>query len=81
MTSEAMRSDNGRSLDITDAIDNLSIKVDRLDVSIRGNGKPGLNIRVDRLEQYAKWQSRIAMAIVPGVLLLVVAEIASHIWK
>lgn len=34
-------------------------KLDRLDVAIRGNGKPGILIRLDRLEQDAKRQARL----------------------
>jgi hypothetical protein len=34
-------------------------KLDRLDVAIRGNGKPGILIRLDRLEQDAKRQAKL----------------------
>ncbi len=34
-------------------------KLDRLDEAIRGNGKPGILIRLDRLEQDAKRQARL----------------------
>jgi len=34
-------------------------KLDRLDEAIRGNGAPGIKVRLDRLEQNAKRQSRL----------------------
>lgn len=43
----------------------------KLDESIRGNGKPGLNVRVDRCEQYnrsvSKWMWIIAVAVVTAL--------------
>ena len=44
----------------------LHHKLDRLDHAIRGNGEPGINIRLDRLEQnanrHARWMWLIAGA-------------------
>jgi hypothetical protein len=44
----------------------LHDKLDRLDHAIRGNGEPGINIRLDRLEQnairHARWMWLIAGA-------------------
>ena len=42
----------------------IRVKLDRLDEAIRGNGKPGIAIRLDRLEQDAKRQSRLIWMIV-----------------
>ena len=46
--------------------DELHNKLDRLDHVIRGNGEPGINIRLDRLEQnairHARWMWLIAGA-------------------
>ena len=39
-------------------------KLDKLDEAIRGNGKPGIAVRLDRLEQDAKRQSRLIWLIV-----------------
>jgi hypothetical protein len=39
-------------------------KLDRLDEAIRGNGKPGLTLRLDRLEQNAKRQARLIWLII-----------------
>ena len=39
-------------------------KLDRLDEAIRGNGRPGITVRLDRLEQGAKRQSKLIWLIV-----------------
>ncbi len=39
-------------------------KLDRLDEAIRGNGKPGILIRLDRLEQDAKRQGKLIWIVV-----------------
>ena len=42
----------------------LHAKLDRLDEAIRGNGKPGINRRIDRLEQAEIGRSRMHWIIV-----------------
>ncbi len=42
----------------------LHRKLDRLDEAIRGNGRPGITVRLDRLEQDAKRQSKLIWLIV-----------------
>ena len=42
----------------------IHTKLDRLDEAVRGNGKPGILIRLDRLEQDAKRQSKLVWLIV-----------------
>ena len=39
-------------------------KLDRLDEAIRGNGKPGILVRLDRLEQDAKRQGKLIWLVV-----------------
>lgn len=39
--------------------DLLFEKIDRLDESIRGNGKPGIVVRLDRLEQSAMSRGKL----------------------
>ena len=39
-------------------------KLDRLDEAIRGNGRPGIAVRLDRLEQDAKRQGKLVWLIV-----------------
>ena len=47
--------------------DILFEKLDRLDEAIRGNGKPGIIVRLDRLEQSAKSQAKIIWLLVGAV--------------
>ena len=42
----------------------IRVKLDRLDEAIRGNGKPGIALRLDRLEQDARRYSRLVWLIV-----------------
>ena len=51
----------------------LHTKLDRMDESIRGNGKPGLNTRLDRLEQDAKRQARLIWLEVGSAVTLAVS--------
>ena len=51
----------------------LHTKLDRMDESIRGNGKPGLNTRLDRLEQDAKRQARLIWLVVGSAVTLAVS--------
>ena len=39
-------------------------KLDTLDVAIRGNGKPGIQLRLDRLEGAQRLRSRIVWLII-----------------
>lgn len=43
-------------------------KLDRLDQAIRGNGRPGIQVRLDRLEQDAKRQSRLVWMLLGTVI-------------
>ena len=47
--------------------DILFEKLDRIDVAIRGNGKPGIIVRLDRLEQTAKSQAKLIWLLVGAV--------------
>jgi len=42
-------------------------KLDRLDEAIRGNGRPGILVRLDRLEQDAKRQAKLIWLILGAV--------------
>ena len=37
----------------------LHAKLDKLDEAIRGNGRPGIQLRLDRLEQDARRQAKL----------------------
>jgi hypothetical protein len=43
-------------------------KLDHLDEAIRGNGEPGIKLRLDRLEQDAKRQSKLIWLIIGAVV-------------
>ena len=55
----------------------LFSKLDRLDEAVRGNGKPGIQTRLDRLEQVAATRSRLLWAIAGSVVALAVGAL----WK
>jgi hypothetical protein len=52
-------------------------KLDRLDEAIRGNGKPGIQLRLDRLEGAQATRSRLLWIIAGSVVALAVAAV----WK
>ena len=43
-------------------------KLDRIDVSLRGNGKPGILLRLDRLERPERARSRVRWAVVTACI-------------
>ncbi len=51
----------------------INRKLDRLDEAIRGNGRPGIQTRLDRLEQNADRQSRL-MWIIMGAMATAMAS-------
>jgi hypothetical protein len=55
----------------------LHAKLDRLDEAIRGNGKPGLQRRLDRLEIAEAMRSRLLWLIVGATVTLT----ATAVWK
>ncbi len=50
-------------------------KLDRLDEAIRGNGRPGIMIRLDRLEQGAKRQAKLVWLIVGATVVAAISSI------
>lgn len=57
----------------------LNAKLDRLDEAIRGNGHTGINVRLDRLEQDAKRQSKLIWLIVGASLTALASGAAAWI--
>jgi len=55
----------------------LHTKLDRLDEAIRGNGKPGIQLRLDRLESAQVTRNRLLWLIVGATITLAVAGV----WK
>jgi hypothetical protein len=51
-----------------DEFASIHAKLDRLDEAIRGNGRPGITVRLDRLEQDAKRQARLLWLIVGSAI-------------
>ncbi len=57
----------------------IEAKLDRLDEAIRGNGKPGILIRLDRLEQDAKRQAKLVWLIVGATVAAAVSTLVQWI--
>lgn len=53
------------------AIDILDNKMDKLDEFLRGNGKPGLVVRLDRLEEARKRQVKFLWLAIGGIVSMV----------
>jgi hypothetical protein len=55
----------------------LHTKLDKLDEAIRGNGKPGIQLRLDRLEQDARRQGKVIWLVVGSAVTLA----ATQVWQ
>jgi len=55
----------------------IHTKLDRMDEAIRGNGKPGIQLRLDRLESAEAVRSKLLWIIAGSVVSLAIAAI----WK
>ncbi|MCG3178009.1 MAG: hypothetical protein BIFFINMI_00332 [Phycisphaerae bacterium] len=53
----------------------IHTKLDKLDEAIRGNGKPGIQLRLDRLEKAEAVRSRLMWIITGSVVTLAVAAL------
>ena len=60
-------------------LESIHRKLDRLDEAIRGNGKPGILIRLDRLEQDAKRQAKLIWLIVGAVITALASGIVAWV--
>jgi hypothetical protein len=54
-------------------------KLDRLDEAIRGNGRTGITVRLDRLEQDAKRQAKLIWLIVGAVITALASGIVAWV--
>lgn len=54
----------------------INSKLDRLDVAIRGNGKPGINTRLDRIEQSRVFKDRLLWLLLGAA----VVKILNQVW-
>ena len=59
----------------------IHAKLDRLDEAIRGNGKPGITVRLDRLEQDAKRKSKLIWLIIGAGITAATSGIVSWITR
>ena len=55
----------------------IHVKLDRLDEAIRGNGKPGIQLRLDRLESAEATRSRLLWIIAGSTVTLALGAL----WK
>jgi hypothetical protein len=55
----------------------INVKLDKLDEAIRGNGKPGIQLRLDRLESSQAIRSRLVWLIAGAAVTLAVGAV----WK
>ena len=66
-----------------DEFGSIHTKLDKLDEAIRGNGKPGIQTRLDRLEQDAAVRSKllwlIAGSAITGAVSLVITVILQFV--
>ena len=60
-----------------DQFGSVHTKLDRLDAAIRGNGKPGIQTRLDRLEVAQATRSRLLWIIAAALVTLAVGAV----WK
>jgi len=58
----------------------IHAKLDRLDEAIRGNGRPGIQLRLDRLEAAEKSRSRLIWIITGAAVTLAASSIWQHIF-
>jgi hypothetical protein len=56
-------------------------KLDALDTAIRGNGKPGIQLRLDRLEESQRLRSRIVWLIIGAAITLAASAAWREIWS
>jgi len=57
----------------------IRAKLDRIDEAIRGNGKPGIVLRLDRLEQDARFYSRLVWVVIGSVATAFASVIVSWV--
>ena len=58
----------------------IHAKLDRLDEAIRGNGRPGIQLRLDRLEAAERSRSRLIWIITGAAVTLAVTAVWQQIF-
>jgi len=54
-------------------------KLDRLDEAVRGNGKPGILVRLDRLEQDARRQGQLLWLLIGAAITVLTSLVITWI--
>jgi hypothetical protein len=62
-----------------DEFASINAKLDRLDEAIRGNGKPGIALRLDRLEAVERSRSRLIWLALGCAVTLAVSAVWKHL--
>lgn len=63
-----------------DEFASIHAKLDRLDEAIRGNGKPGIQLRLDRLEAAEKSRAKLIWIIVGAAATLAVTAVWQQVF-
>ncbi len=63
-----------------DEFASIHTKLDRLDEAIRGNGRPGIQLRLDRLEAAERSRSRLIWIILGAAVTLAVTAVWRQIF-
>ena len=63
-----------------DEFASIHTKLDRLDEAIRGNGKPGIQLRLDRLEAAEKSRAKLIWIIVGAAATLAVTAVWQQVF-
>ncbi|MCC7350212.1 MAG: hypothetical protein IT446_06550 [Phycisphaerales bacterium] len=64
-----------------DQLDEIANRLEQIDQAIRGNGQPGIKIRLDRLERSAVIQSRLAWLIIGAGVAVAVSDVAAFVMR
>jgi len=64
-----------------EAFDRLFKKLEVIDVAIRGNGKPGLTLRLDRVEQKEQRRGKLLWLITGATIAALVSAVAAWIGR
>ncbi len=68
-------------IDCKHRFDKLDESIQKIDTAIRGNGTPGLNTRLDRLEQDKKITHRALWVVFGAVVVAVIGLVIPHVFK
>jgi type IV secretory pathway component VirB8 len=63
-----------------DEFASIHTKLDRLDEAIRGNGKPGIQLRLDRLEAAERSRTKLIWIIVGAAATLAIAAVWQQVF-